>query len=370
MYPCKELHKIWKQWLAGYRWIYNWAIATMQKNPEKSKSAFSLQAEARNADRPEWVKALPGHQLQEAIADAFDAIKQAKANKGVAKFKSCRSRSQVIKFKVGNYKKGTWYSRLTKGLSFTSKQQIPQECNYGTQLVYKAGKWFACFPEHKEIIGTIQNKIIALDPGCRTFLTGYDGEAIIEVGENDIGMINRLCSHLDQLTSKIARSNSQRQRYKMRQAAGKLRVRIKNLVKDLHNKTANFLVNNYKVIFLPTFETSQMVLKQRRKIRSKTARNMLTWAHYRFAQNLIQMAARNNVLVVRCNESYTSKTCPSCGQIHEKLGSSKIFNCPNCNYKAPRDANGAFNIMLKALQATAFTIVGDAILLTDLGRDA
>jgi transposase len=36
------------------------------------------------------------------------------------------------------------------------------------------------------------------------------------------------------------------------------------------------------LIFLPTVETSDMVVKQERKIKSKTARSMLTWAHYRF----------------------------------------------------------------------------------------
>ena len=136
---------------------------------------------------------------------------------------------------------------------------------------------------------------------------------------------------------------------------------VTNLVKDLHNKTASFVVSNYKVVFLPTFETSQMVARQQRKIRSKTARNMLTWSHFRFAQHLAQMANRNNCIVVRCNESYTSKTCPECGTIHEKLGGSKVFKCPHCGYKASRDANGARNIMIRALQATAVTFTSDAI---------
>ena len=79
------------------------------------------------------------------------------------------------------------------------------------------------------------------------------------------------------------------------------------------------------------------------------------------------MAQRKNCVVVKCNESYTSKTCPECGTIHEKLGSSKIFKCPNCHYKALRDPNGARNIMIRALQATAFTISGNAIhLISDI----
>ncbi|MGB5631638.1 MAG: transposase [Waterburya sp.] len=356
---------MWKQWLAAYRWIYNWTMAQLKSG--SNQSAFNLQSLARGSERPDWVKELPGHQLQEAVADAVDAYKQAKKNGGDGKFKSCRSYSQVIKFKVGNFKNGTWYQRTTKNLPFSSKQIVPSQCEYGTQLVYQKGKWYGCFPEYVETSPTDQEKVIALDPGIRTFLTGYDGEIALEIGKKDIGRINRLCSHLDQLMSKISLSKSKRQRYKQRQAATRIREKIRHLIKDLHNKVASFLVNNYKIIFLPTFESSQMVLKQKRRIKSKTARNMLSFSFYKFAQHLTQMAKRKNCLVVRCNESYTSKTCPECGIIHEKLGSSKYFKCPSCNYQFGRDLNGARNIMIRALQATAFTISGNAIhLISDI----
>lgn len=367
IYPCKKLHQLWKKWLAAYRWIYNWTIAYLRNKP--NLSAFSLQALAREENRPDWVKELPGHQLQEAVADAVDAHKQAKANIGNASFKSCRAFDQVIKFKVGNFKNGTWYCQATKGLEFKSAEKIPQQCRYGTQLLYQKGLWFGVFPEYREPTETSQTGVIALDPGVRSFLTGYDGSTILEIGKNDIGRINRLCTHLDNLMSKIARSDHKRQRYQMRKAATRIRGKIQNLIKDLHNKSASFLVKNYKLIFLPTFETSNMVSRQKRKIRSRTARNLLTWSHYKFAENLKQMAARNGVIVVRCNESFTSKTCPKCGQIHEKLGANKKFQCPKCGYIAPRDWNGARNIMLRALQATAFTIVGDVILFSEMFSD-
>ncbi len=56
-----------------------------------------MQATLRSFPKPDWVKALPGHQLQEAVADACDAYQQALANNGSARFKSCRATSQVIK---------------------------------------------------------------------------------------------------------------------------------------------------------------------------------------------------------------------------------------------------------------------------------
>ncbi|EDZ94966.1 MAG: transposase [Limnospira sp. PMC 1291.21] len=125
LYPCKELHTVGKRWLAAYRWIYNQTIATWKQGVQGS--CFDCQKLVRNSDKPEWVKSLPGHQLPEAVADAFDAFKPAKVNQGKVQLKSCRAPSQIIKFKVNNFKKGT-YPRLTKGLTFTSPQALPKNC--------------------------------------------------------------------------------------------------------------------------------------------------------------------------------------------------------------------------------------------------
>lgn len=358
LYPSLELHKVWKQWLAGYRRIYNWAIDLL-----KSGFTGELQKEYLvDTAIPDWVKSIPSHPKQEACDEAFDAYRQAKSNGGTPRFKSCRSLSQTIQFKAKDFLHGTWFPRLTKGLTFKASQPMPQECEYGTELVYQRGKWYACIPTRVDTIPTSSNRVIALDPGNRSFLTGYDGENILEIGKGDIGRINRLCSHLDKLMSRSDKSQVKRERYKMRKAADRIRARIQRVVKDLHNKTASVLVNNYKLIFLPTYQTSQMVLKSSRKINKKSARNMLTWSHFKFAQILGQMATRKGVVVVRCNESYTSITCTSCGFIHHKLGGKKVFKCPQCRHQHGRDCGGARNIMIRALQATAFTSDGNAVL--------
>ena len=75
---------------------------------------------------------------------------------------------------------------------------------------------------------------------------------------------------------------------------------------------------------------------------------MLTWSHGKFASHLEQMAARKGVLVVRCNEAHTSKTFTNCSHVHNNLGGSKIYKCPQCNHVIARDINGARNIMLRA----------------------
>ncbi|AFZ13715.1 transposase, IS605 OrfB family [Crinalium epipsammum PCC 9333] len=361
IYPEPKLHEIWQSWKAAIRFVYNTAIEALKSGFEGG--SYQLEALILSNDLlPEWVKNAPRHPKANAVQDAFDSWKQARKNQGIASYRSCRTPVQTIKFKVGGFRNTTWYPNLTKGLSFKSSQPLPENCEYGTQLVYDRHRWFAVIPQYVNSTPTQQDKVIALDPGVRTFLTGFDGESVLEFGKGDIGRIVRLCLHLDKLMSNTdGKDIRTKQCRAYRRAAEKIRIKIRNLVDDAHKKIASYLVNNYKVIFLPTFETSNMVRRAKRRIHKKTARQMLNWSHYRFKQTLKSMAALKNVLVVDTNEAYTSKTCTFCGHVHKKLGGSKIFKCSNCGSHHDRDWNGARNIMLRALSGATFTLWGDAI---------
>ncbi len=130
-------------------------------------------------------------------------------------------------------------------------------------------------------------------------------------------------------------------------AAVRIREKIKNLINEIHHKTAYFLCKIFDVIFLPSFESSRMVTK----LHSKTARAMLTWAHYRFAEFLKHKAGEYGTRVVRVFEAYTSKTCSVCGKIHN-IGSKKVMDCTACGTVLDRDVNGARGIFLRALGDT------------------
>lgn len=360
IYPSPELNRVWKQWNAACRYVYNQAVAWLKANGSTGK--LKIRDIIMQSDLPQWVKDTPCHIRQNAIFDAHRAYKASKN----CKFRSCRAPSQTIKFNDSNYSNGTWYSRLTKGLTFIASEPVPEECKYATQLVKCKGRWFAAFPEQAPEIPSKSDSVIALDPGVCTFLTGFDGSKFLEFGCGDMGRITRLCQHLDDLMSRAAKCKNRRQRQKMYKAAGRMRTKIQNLVNEAHKQIACYLTQNYRVIFLPTFETSQMVQKVKRKIRSKTARAMLTWAHYRFKLFLKQAAHRRGCVVVDVTEEYTSKTCVRCGHVHSKLGGAKIFKCPSCGHTLPRDFNGAFGIALKALRDTSFTINDDGVAIVAL----
>jgi len=134
----------------------------------------------------------------------------------------------------------------------------------------------------------------------------------------------------------------------MKKKAAKLRRRVRNLVNEVHRKTAKLLVAEFDTILIPTFEVSKMVECDDRNISSKTVRQMLNWRHYAFRQ-LLHAKAREmpGVRVIEVTEEYTSKTCGRCGITNHTLGTAKVFHCPHCGLHVDRDANGARNIFLK-----------------------
>ena len=151
-----------------------------------------------------------------------------------------------------------------------------------------------------------QVRVVALDPGVRNFITWFSEDGCGKLGQEDFGRIQRLCQHQDNLLSGAARAPSKRRR-NMRRAAGRMTVRIQNLINELHHKTARYLVDNFDVILLPDFKTSGMVTRSQRRIRSKTVRNLLSFAHHRFRNFLRHKASENGRTVLIVNEAYTSK---------------------------------------------------------------
>ncbi len=137
------------------------------------------------------------------------------------------------------------------------------------------------------------------------------------------------------------------QKRRLKKAADRIRVKIKHLIEELHYKTAKFLVDNFDVILLPSFDTSQMVSKSRRKIRSKTVRQMLSLSHYRFKKHLEWKAWEAGKVLLTVNEAYTSKTVSWTGEV-VKIGGSRIIRSSIDGRTMDRDLNGARGIFLRA----------------------
>jgi putative transposase len=200
-----------------------------------------------------------------------------------------------------------------------------------------------------------QARIVAIDPGVRTFATFYSGDACGKIGDGDYARLTRICLGLDRLLSRRDKSRNHRERRSLTKAIQRQRAKIHNLVDELHKKTALFFVRNFDVILLPSFETKQMSNRLTRKIDKQSARSMLTFSHYRFKRYLKHKAVEYGKTVIDVNEAYTSMTASWTGEVQENLGNKRYIRSQGVT--VDRDINGARGIMLRALRASSIQII-------------
>jgi putative transposase len=198
--------------------------------------------------------------------------------------------------------------------------------------------------------------VIALDPGVRTFLTGYDihGKSIAfgKGGTKNIFQKLYLSDKLNSIANKKENDNYQynyRKRQKLKRKMRLIQCKVRSRVKDAYHKISKYLCENYDSVLLPSFKTKQMIKRGERKINSKVARQMCTWSHYQFKQILTSKAKRYGCFVCDCEEWYTSKTCSSCGHVNHKLKREKEYHCIDCEAVMDRDCNAAKNILIQFL---------------------
>jgi putative transposase len=290
---------------------------------------------------PAWCDAIPFQIKGMAVKEAHEAFWDAKGNPQRQSRKEPRQSCYIPKTAV--LKNGIYPRVSGKGLRY--RESLP-EIPLDSRLIYQYGNWYLSVP-HKVKLSVPENqrRVVALDPGVRAFQTFYSENSAGHIGKGDFGRIHRLCFSLDQLISRLSKATGKTKR-EMKRAANRIRKKINNLIKEIHCKTAYFLVNNFDVILLPTFESKPMTGMSERKLPKKSVRAMLTWAHYRFKKHLLNKAIEANKEVIEVCEAYTSQTASWTGEIIKVGGSSVITSG---GITCDRDLNGARGVFLRSL---------------------
>ncbi|NEN99899.1 MAG: transposase [Moorea sp. SIO3I7] len=347
-----EQRSIVRKWFGVSRYVFNRTVK-MLENGETKANWKAIKTDILN-NLPEWCKTVPYQIKSIGIKDACIAVREAKKKyqkTGQINRVRFRSRKNPVQScyipKSAVSSKGIYHTKLGE---LTFAETLPGE--YGDcRLTSTNGDYYLTVPHKTTQVKTEnQGRVVALDPGVRTFLTFFSENSIGKIGCGDFSRIQRLCSHLDSLFSKISKAK-RKQKRRMRKAARRIIIRIQNLINELHHKAARFLVNNFDVILLPTFETSEMAKKGSRKIRSKTVRNLLSFAHYRFKEFLKHKALETGKTMVDVCEAYTSKTVSWTGELIN-IGGSKKIKSKIDGRSMDRDINGARGIFLRALVDT------------------
>ena len=367
LYPDAEQATTLRKWIGAVRWTYNECLRAVREKRSPIDRAELRELVVKN-DSPAvqehpWLRETPQDVRDAGLDDLLTAFKAGfarKKNDGKAFEIKPRSRKrspqESVSIKARDWKRtGGSYVFLR---AIRSSEPLPYDLVYDFRIVLErgTGAFYLCLLQPLAIRGENQApedrcRVAAIDPGVRTFATVYDarGEGL-EIGKGDIGRIYRLGAALDKLQSKWSQKGVRsHRRWSMRRAGARIRLRIKNLVRDLHCKLAKYLCENYSYVLLPAFETQRKVRRGQRRIGSKTVRAMMTWSHYSFRRRLVDKAREYPwVRVVIVDEAYTTITCGLCGRVRSRFD-DKVFLCPSCRNRSDRDLHAARNVLLRFL---------------------
>lgn len=365
----REQRQILHKWFSTSRYVYNKTLEQTKRQKINFQSlrnqlvtkTYKIRYCPRCFERTETLKCCGIHTIERKLNNfrikewQTDTPKEIRAHsvKDVVKaYKTCFSQNHIfhIKFKSKKCKTGSlgiakqsvslkngalciYPTFLTPiPLGKRTLKQI-KNIHYDCRLSFDGRYFYLLIPYKKETRKTTNTKTIALDPGVRTFQTGYSEDTIIQIDRTEL--LKKLKKKLDFLSSQ--------RKYKYKRM--KTQHRIRHVVDDLHWKTITFLTKHYQHILLPHFDSQGMMGKNR-----KVNRDLNLLKHYLFQCRLKEKVNEIHGLhVYLVNESFTSKTCSLCGTINPFLGSDKIFTCVSgdCKMVMDRDINASRNIFIK-----------------------
>jgi putative transposase len=353
IYPTTEQKHILRQWFGIRRYIYNKCVE--RYNITKKFDLLEYRKNIINNENfikeNQWMLAYEYDLRDEAVRDFK---KNLSSNYAKGKFFQIKFKSKKIKTtesisvlsKKWN-KPNNFYSNVFKPNVLKSSEDLPDDLKYSSRLLHtRTNKYFLCIPKPLELQNEnqVHNKYIFIDPGQVDFVTGYDPSGQILIwGKNDHVRISRLLHSRKKLISK--RDKETRKLNKKRQSLAILRLyeKINNLVTEMHKKLALWLCQNYNKIYIPrlNFHTMKNLNKRSKSILSSLK-------HCEFVNRLINKSREfADCEVIEVNESFTSKTCGSCGFQKSNLGRNRIYNCDSCKSVIGRDINASRNIMLR-----------------------
>lgn len=329
-----------------------------------------MKSDSKLTEEEKWQAEIPYDTRQLAVKQAVSAYNSAMANRingNISHFKlqfrSRKNKRQIFcidrdALKIKDDKVRLFVQRLKSDSELIIKNRdrrhLPAENMTDCKILYDGVKYYLVLTIKTDKVEKIEGKKseIALDPGVRTFQTGFCPEGLaFKFGENQAEQIKQIHNRIDKLNSVLSEKIKSRTKRNIKKRLTKLNRKITLIVDNLHNQCGSVLAKNFNTVILPEFGTSKMQVSD--NLCSTVKKRMNSLSHYRFQQKLSYLCQKHGSKLVIVDESYTTKTCGMCGFIKDNVGSDKTYRCDQCNYQMDRDIHGARNILLKSSVALA-----------------
>ena len=266
-----------------------------------------------------------------------------------------RKYNKVIYKKTAIKLKNSGILRLSNGRGAT-----PLKVN--TNSLNQKPKYAEIIYHHQEdkyflhIVVEVDNKqinydndnILAVDLGQIHPMVTFDNkQSLIYNGGKLNSFIRFRNKELAKLQNKMSKCKKYSNRWnKFNHGKKKLMLKSKNKINDVLQKYSSHLIS-----YCIKQKISTIVIGDIKGIRNninfgvKTNQKLHQWV-YNQLTNIIEYKAKSvGIKVDYIDESYTSQTCPKCGNKHKT--SNRNYKCTNCGFEYHRDSVGAINIHRK-----------------------
>jgi len=347
-------------WINAYADMYNIALKTIKDNIETDKKVLSYMRLRKyvKQERNKIVKRskIKVHDIDFAIMLACKNYKSALTNLKKGYIKHFRIRywrknktSKTMDFEKNDFANNSIRKKIlgeVKGY-YNGKRFNFDSIDCDCRLQKENGKYCLFVPEL--LSGNTKDnenksKQITLDPGIRRFGTGITDDKVVKIGEKSGEIIKEYLLKKDKIMNNPNISKSKKNKNEKR-----INKKLKNLANELHWKTINYLVKNYKTILIGNMSVKS-IISNKYNLNKMTKRIALCLNFCDFHKRLKYKCSANNVEYGKINEWMTSKMCSVCGNVHENLGSAETYKCRKCKTIQERDINGARNIHIKAIK--------------------
>ena len=317
LYPNKENQVLLNKHFGSARFIYNTMLKFRKffyekfgEIPTYNELSYAL-THLKKLDEYSWLNEVNAQTLQATLKNLDNAYKNFFAK-----------RASFPKFK----------SKKTNRFSFNIPQAVSIVNNNRLKIPkFKEG---IKVKQHREIIGTIKNATIKLNPSGKYYVSlivEYDSQipAKLKVEPSSATGVDLGVKTYATLHEKIA-----------------------NQRLDFLHKLTKELVTKYDSIAIEDLDITSMLQDE-----PGLARRIQDCSWFTFRQLLTQKAEQYGCNLIDIPKYYpSSKSCSNCGCINNNLKlTDREYICPNCGLTLDRDYNASLNILNKGLGTSPVT---------------
>ena len=346
IYPTREQQKLFANTFGCVRFVYNNLLDYRHKEFFQNNNSINYTQTAKRLRELKkeytWLSNVSAVALQQSLRNLDKAFSN--FFKGLSRYPKFKNKNAKQSFRLVN----TGFSIRDDKL-YIAKSKQPLKVKWSRKLDFEkinnitiskdcSGRYFVSIQGEKDIKPKQKlNKSIGLDLGLNHLVIDSDGKKYSNV-RNTRKYANKLKREQRRLFKKQKGSNN---RKKQRLKVAKVHAKIADRRKDYLHKLSSKLIKENQLICLEDLQVKNL-------IRNKKLSKHISDASWGELVSMMEYKADwYGRKVVKIDRFYpSSKTCSSCGHLHEKMPLSiRKFSCKSCGTKHDRDINAAKNVL-------------------------